>query len=87
MQKFHDWISGANIACGDSRFVLVQILSLGTIKDGKFVARYVSGVDHVVAKSDEEMLKNAVTAALNKADEAGLRYVRMHLARLGGRVM
>ena len=47
---------------------------------------YVTGVDHTVAKSDEQLLAGAVAAALNKAEEEKLASVsgrfphRMELA-------
>ena len=51
-----------------------MIASLITSR-GVSVRSYVTGVDHTVAKSDEELLAGAVAAALNKAEEEKLASV------------
>jgi hypothetical protein len=51
-----------------------MIVSLITSR-GVSVRSYVTGVDHTVAKSDEELLAGAVAAALNKAEEEKLASV------------
>mmetsp|Transcript_2243 Transcript_2243/g.4992 ORF Transcript_2243/g.4992 Transcript_2243/m.4992 type:complete len:267 (-) Transcript_2243:93-893(-) len=49
-----------------------KVRSLGKMKEGAFAARYVTGVDYTVTRSDEDLLGGAITAALAKCDSEGL---------------
>jgi hypothetical protein len=64
------------VLCNVSRSIKRHdmIVSLITSR-GVSVRSYVTGVDHTVAKSDEELLAGAVAAALNKAEEEKLASV------------
>uniref|UniRef100_A0A7S0V1Y1 Macro domain-containing protein n=1 Tax=Hemiselmis tepida TaxID=464990 RepID=A0A7S0V1Y1_9CRYP len=49
-----------------------KVRCLGKVKDGAFAVRYVTGLDHHVEQSDEELLKGAVNAAIGRTDSEGL---------------